>query len=228
MHVQILDRGGALQSDIPLKCPLPENRQCCCKQLQVGVLQRMLSAFMMMGYAFQWDALGEHLAILQRRPCQLLLWRFSSSELRPLHLDSKVSFLHSRPKTNSLFAQLGDVSVILWAPESPVLLIGTTKGEIVLYKDLEKRKTLVERTHNSKAVVDIICVNKQHFAIHWEDKRVSDRFQIFDEDPVSQIGLCDITQEKIIAEIRLKKTPTETTCRSSPKRVRHLLHLSSL
>ena len=129
-----------------------------------------------MDRAVQWDTLGEHLAILQRRPCQLLLWQYSSSELRPLNLDSKVSLLRLRSKTNSLFDQLGDVSVIQWVPESPVLLIGTTKGEIILYKDLEKRKTLVERVHNSKAIVDIICIDMHHFAVHWEDKRVSNRF----------------------------------------------------
>lgn len=122
------------------------------KQLNYQYVQNLLFSSLCTGMC--WDSDGDILAIISSHP-QLHLWDANTQ------------------KKSTIDVGLKDyLSCLIWAQNSPVLAIGTTKGNVSIYNHNTSRRTPIIGKHTKK--VSSGAWNNDHLlALGSEDKTIS-------------------------------------------------------
>ncbi|GMH41872.1 hypothetical protein BSKO_09782 [Bryopsis sp. KO-2023] len=104
----------------------------------------------------EWAPSGDKLAILMAGSSSVLVWSVNTKESQVLETGFKNS----------------EVSWLSWSKSKSQLLLGTTKGHILIYNDLEKKKNPVMGKHTKKITCG--CWNQDNqFVLGGEDKQIT-------------------------------------------------------
>mmetsp|Transcript_37661 Transcript_37661/g.118764 ORF Transcript_37661/g.118764 Transcript_37661/m.118764 type:complete len:1376 (+) Transcript_37661:207-4334(+) len=104
--------------------------------------------------ALQWDAFSEKLAILQNNSTSLIVWSASTRESQRLDTGMK------------------DLAFLAWAKNSPILAVGTGKGNLLIYNDQLGKKIPIMGKHTRK--INCGTWNKDNWlALGSEDRQIT-------------------------------------------------------
>eukprot|EP00750_Incisomonas_marina_P015809 INCI18667.1.p1 GENE.INCI18667.1~~INCI18667.1.p1 ORF type:complete len:1397 (-),score=234.22 INCI18667.1:122-4312(-) len=101
-----------------------------------------------------WDKDGENLAILQEKNPDVPIWTLSSRRL------------------NVVRTELSDLTFIKWSPTSPLLAVGTAKGNLLIYQSDMKRKIPIMGKH-TKAITCGAWSNSNVLALASDDSTLT-------------------------------------------------------
>jgi WD repeat-containing protein 19 len=127
----------------------------------------------------EWDKDGEILAILQQGEATVSLWRHAEKKLEVLEMNSK------------------DPTFLAWSKVGPQLVIGTARGNMMIYNKRTMKKQTVMGKHSKKVTCGVWHAQDNIFACGSEDKTVS----VSDEQGDSVLKADD--------PLRLKSEPSQ-------------------
>lgn len=64
------------------------------------------------------------------------------------------------------------MSFVKWSVSKPVIALGTTRGAVFFYSDLQKRKIPVEGVVHGKAIIEGLWIDDDNVVLCSEDKQV--------------------------------------------------------
>ena len=102
----------------------------------------------------QWDKDGENLAILQEKNSDVPIWTLSSRRLNLVRTD------------------LQDLTFLKWSSNSPLLAVGTAKGNLLIYQSDMKRKIPIMGKH-TKAITCGAWSNENILALGSDDSTIT-------------------------------------------------------
>lgn len=103
----------------------------------------------------EWDKDGELLAILQQGEGTVMLWRHAEKKLEVLEMNTK------------------DPTFLTWSRTGPQLVIGTAKGNMMIYNKRNLKKQTIMGKHSKKITCGSWHPQEQIFACGSEDKTIT-------------------------------------------------------
>ena len=101
----------------------------------------------------EWSPNGSRLAIIQDKLSDILFWNASTG-------------------TSSLDFGLKSATSLAWNPAGTIVCIGTAKGHLSII-DVDKRMVSTIMAKHTKAITEIVWIEKDKFVCASEDKTVS-------------------------------------------------------
>eukprot|EP00931_Biecheleriopsis_adriatica_P005604 TRINITY_DN107098_c0_g1_i1.p1 TRINITY_DN107098_c0_g1~~TRINITY_DN107098_c0_g1_i1.p1 ORF type:complete len:1382 (+),score=320.21 TRINITY_DN107098_c0_g1_i1:79-4224(+) len=120
----------------------------------------------------EWDKDGEILAILQQGEAMVMLWRHAENKLDMLEMSSK------------------DPTWLAWSKAGPQLVIGTARGNLIIYNKRTLKKQTIMGKHSKRVSCGGWHPQENIFATGSEDKTVSisnedgDALESLDSEPL--------------------------------------------